>query len=70
MIEGVGLEKSQLLKINLKISEEILVLAHFLKMSNLVKFLIENVIVPQLNRENAINFGCYALLFLMMPTKG
>ena len=36
-------------------------------MKELVKFLVENIIQPQLNRDNALTFGCYALLFLMMP---
>lgn len=46
MIDGVGIDKVQLQKINSKISEDILFLATFLKMKNLVKYLIENVMQP------------------------
>jgi len=67
MIDGIGIDKGQLMKINSKIAEEILLLAHFLKLKALVKFLIDNILVPQLNRENALGFAQYALVFLIMP---
>ena len=67
MIDGIGIDKAQLQKINSKISEEILFLATFLKMKNLVKYLVENVMLPLLNRENAVGYAQYALVFLMIP---
>jgi hypothetical protein len=64
MSGNADMDPNKLFQINLRIAEDMITLAMYLKMSDLQQHLIKFSIMPIINRENAVKYALYSLLHL------
>ena len=64
MVDGVQMDKNNLFHMNIRIAEDMITLAMFLKIDQLQKNLINFCIIPNINRENAVKYALYAVLHI------